>query len=216
MTPARRRRRWCILNKPQSEGRERKARESFARYHPRAQVSQKLRGRGSGFGPPLLWYVRELGAHLDGHRKPNRQPRTVDHRCNRHRRCALPSAFRTRGTPKYAYGRRMHLQPRKFATAAPRYHGGPAGAGACSAQCSACVMCRLPTREQNPCACAQATGWTTRRMCAAWPLNLTPRAQSLQPKAEWVVERASVPPSAAAAVRTTARRRRLCRRPCAA
>ena len=85
----------------------------------------------------------ELEPRLDGHRQPNRQPRAVDHRCNRHRRCALPSAFRTHGTPAYAYSRRMHLQQRSSPLQLPDTTVVPPAPGhtarkAARAQCATC------------------------------------------------------------------------------
>ena len=50
-------------------------------------------------GPALWRYAQELGRRLDGHRQPSRQSRAFNHACDRQRRCALPLALRTRGTP---------------------------------------------------------------------------------------------------------------------
>ena len=47
----------------------------------------------------FLEKAQELGRRLDGHRQPNRQSWALDHARYRQRRCALPLAFRTRGTP---------------------------------------------------------------------------------------------------------------------
>jgi hypothetical protein len=101
---------------------------------------------------PCVGYARQLGPRLDGHRQPNPQPRAVDHTCDRHRRCALPYAFRT--SPAYTYGRRMHVQPHSSPVQLPDITVAPPAPGDAAQSASACAQCRLPTREQAPCACA--------------------------------------------------------------
>ena len=101
---------------------------------------------------PCVGYARQLGPRLDGHRQPNPQPRAVDHTCDRHRRCALPYAFRT--SPAYTYGRRMHVQPHSSPVQLPDITVAPPAPGDAAQSASASAQCRLPTREQAPCACA--------------------------------------------------------------
>jgi hypothetical protein len=105
-----------------------------------------------GVHRPCVGYARQLGPRLDGHRQPNPQPRAVDHTCDRHRRCALPYAFRT--SPAYTYGRRMHVQPHSSPVQLPDITVAPPAPGDAAQSASACAQCRLPTREQAPCACA--------------------------------------------------------------
>ena len=70
----------------------------FADFHPCA-FHARCRCARLRFGAPLWRYAQELGRRLDGHRQPSRQSRAFNHACDRQRRCALPLALRTRGTP---------------------------------------------------------------------------------------------------------------------